>query len=302
MSKTDYDGVVESVTNFIDLISSVKEGSTNTLSDSVSSMVFYRGQANIEWSLSPKLYRKELVDKEKLLISEFRRRAPSSFEQMSRFNELVKMQHFGLPTRLLDTTQNPLVALFFACYDGAERESDGAVYIFPQIPVSRPQSYSIKVFMKYVFEYGNCSINKNRFNSDVLSDIEKKGKDMDASKRPKTVSMLTVPRYAVLPSMANERISRQQGSFVLFGMREEAIQESDEKRYINLSPIDPKNAKELWHLSKTLRVPSEAKASILDDLSLLGVNEGSLFPELEFKAESVTRFVQRTPKEPPAAD
>ncbi len=35
-------------------------------------------------------------------------------------------QHFGMPTRLLDWSWNPLTALFFACFD--EPRKDGFVY------------------------------------------------------------------------------------------------------------------------------------------------------------------------------
>jgi hypothetical protein len=38
------------------------------------------------------------------------------------------MQHYGVPTRLLDWTENPLVALFFAIHDNYE-EHDGAVWV-----------------------------------------------------------------------------------------------------------------------------------------------------------------------------
>ncbi|WP_312010967.1 FRG domain-containing protein [Bradyrhizobium sp. AUGA SZCCT0042] len=47
------------------------------------------------------------------------------------FDRLVRMQHYGLPTRLLDISGNPLVALFFACYRAPEPLAvDGEVIAF----------------------------------------------------------------------------------------------------------------------------------------------------------------------------
>jgi hypothetical protein len=54
---------------------------------------------------------------------------PKAFENdNTTFDKLVRMQHHGLPTRLLDVTSNPLVALFFACNQSAK--SDGKILLF----------------------------------------------------------------------------------------------------------------------------------------------------------------------------
>lgn len=64
------------------------------------------------------------------LVSRF----PEQFSSCKNtFEHLVMMQHYGFPTRLLDVTSNPLVALYFACVDGkgyGNKEDDGAVTIY----------------------------------------------------------------------------------------------------------------------------------------------------------------------------
>ncbi|HYX09820.1 MAG TPA: FRG domain-containing protein, partial [Bacteroidales bacterium] len=100
------DNSIHNLTEFIQKVSELNESTTNFRSTSVSSLNFYRGQANSSWELEPKLYRENLFSKEGVLISEFMRVSPNDFKG-NYFNRLVKMQHYGLPTRLLDTTQNP---------------------------------------------------------------------------------------------------------------------------------------------------------------------------------------------------
>nr|WP_315122106.1 FRG domain-containing protein [uncultured Porphyromonas sp.] len=79
--------------------------------------IFYRGHADASWSLTPSIFRTPKgVEKEHLLFRDMVARMPQSFSGCkSALDYLVQMQHYELPTRLLDVSTNPLVALYFAC-------------------------------------------------------------------------------------------------------------------------------------------------------------------------------------------
>ena len=142
--------IIHSVSEYLDCINRTRR--IHVMSNTVSSFTFFRGQANVKWEISPSLYRKDLFKTESLLLTEIKHICPSEIPE-NRFDALVKMQHFGMPTRLLDTTTNPLVALFFACESHAEKENDGAVYIFPNLPVSWSTDPLIELIMDFVFDY-----------------------------------------------------------------------------------------------------------------------------------------------------
>lgn len=78
----------------------------------------FRGMSNSEWLPLPSLARYTGKDDtiEYTMVNEFITLRPEAFDGLnSNFEVLAKMQHYGLPTRLLDFTTNSLVALFFAC-------------------------------------------------------------------------------------------------------------------------------------------------------------------------------------------
>ena len=79
--------------------------------------VFYRGHAGEDWELKPSIFRKPNgVEIEHQLFRDMVAHTPQSFSGCkSALDYLVQMQHYELPTRLLDVTMNPLIALYFAC-------------------------------------------------------------------------------------------------------------------------------------------------------------------------------------------
>lgn len=100
--------------------------------DDVAGHIFFRGQTKTfkESDLSASIYRQQ--QPESYYLHEFLKRFPDKFNKdMTNYTKLTLMQHIGVPTRLLDITIKPLVALYFAVED-CNRESDGIVWRFHQ--------------------------------------------------------------------------------------------------------------------------------------------------------------------------
>lgn len=126
--------VVNSVAEFVaELAQLDREKGTET---------FYRGHADKDWTLIPSILRTLNGPRvEHLLFRDMVAHEPQSFSECrSALDHLVQMQHYGLPTRLLDVTMNPLVALYFASEEATSDPADGAVYHFA-VPEQKVKHY-----------------------------------------------------------------------------------------------------------------------------------------------------------------
>ena len=116
----------------------------------------YRGVKDDSYKLIPKVGRinfewrhKSVKNAEKYMLSLFKQRAIPflTFSPRNDWEWLALAQHYGLPTRLLDWSRNPLVAAFFAVKE--ESETDSAIYILE----SKKYPISIEEENKNPFEY-----------------------------------------------------------------------------------------------------------------------------------------------------
>lgn len=99
---------IASVNAFVDAISNLRQ---DKIADNAQEW-FFRGQKNAEWDVRPNLFRGDDLVAEHIFIDKAQRQNPVEFHECtSSFEILTKLQHYGLGTRLLDVTLNPLVAL-----------------------------------------------------------------------------------------------------------------------------------------------------------------------------------------------
>ena len=101
--------------------------------------VYFRGQADIGWGLTPSICREYWYAGRQVrftkgdeirLFQRFRRRAYIHFQRVQTpWETLFLARHYGLPVRLIDWSENPLVALFNASdFVREEGLPDGAIW------------------------------------------------------------------------------------------------------------------------------------------------------------------------------
>jgi FRG domain len=280
----------QTLTNFIDDFA--------RYSSSIHDLKCYRGQRKDKWDNVAGIFRpdlKELLRNEKRAVRDLITVHPSEFApDLTMFDRLVRMQHFGLPTRLLDVSLNALVALYFATDPGPDGDhSDGVVTAFA-VPPAR-EKYFDSDSVSCLANLANMTEDeKNKIYG--LRESRKKGlkkwlshlkkedyitefNDEEVIKRlhqfiraekpyflPIINSIDLFKPYYVHPKKSNARILAQSGAFIIYGI---------EPKY----GIEPTYADKIEGTS--FLVPKDRKADIRAALENLGITESTLFPEID---------------------
>lgn len=243
--------------------------------------MFYRGHSNRKkYKLEPSLFRKDeegnylYKDNEHILYRELLVSNSADFQSdVYTLDSLVRMQHYSLPTRLLDITSNPLIALYFSCKSSIDE--DGEVVVFSM------KRKDIKYFDSDV---ASCIANLARLPQSEKESI--KFEEDGFNEQPPIRRLLHFIREekpffepVIIPDdlrkitcvkgkQSNDRISSQSGAFLLFGL--DAVFDEEGTAEIRVSRITVAN-----------------KKAILKELDQLNINESTVFPYIENSAKYV---------------
>lgn len=226
--------------------------------------LWYRGQSNVGWDVQAALWREDPgrpaytpLD-ERNLTHRFRTRAAMRYpsERLGYDDHsgwLSLMQHYGLPTRLLDWSRSPLVAAYFASQKYFDRRVE-------------PRSAAIYVLSPH-------ELNRNHAGMDVTPAIN--SRDCKPWVKPAFLDHEEnredqAGPIAVMATELDLRMFVQQGCFT-----------------VHKPGTPPLNSEEISGLSWRLVIPSNVVRDFASELRGLGFRGGDLFPDLENLAKEL---------------
>ena len=302
------DEKVETISDVLRQIKALKEHyKSNHLNETP--IFYFRGESKDGWYLTPNVMRQSedddnsLRDVEGTMLVDLRSRRAEDFSAAtSALDQMVMAQHYGLPTRLLDVTRNPLVALFHASQKRKEcPEPNGRLHVFavPRFLVKPFNSDTISIVSNFAnLRRSEQNLVLGKTDEETKCDVDP---DYDAEWDPGSLYGLAMNRlyqfirlekpsfqermnpkdllrvFVVEPRQSFERIRAQSGAFLLSALHE-SFEEEAIREWCDDLPI-------YHHYS--LSVPSGCKGAIEEDLATFNITYETMLPGLDQAATSV---------------
>lgn len=253
-------------------------------------VLFYRGHSRVNYFLRPGIKRvSRWVENENIMYQEILVRCAQNFTHcQTHLDYLVEMQHYGLPTRLLDITENPLVALYFTCC--SNRDKTGEVIVLQTNHENMKYAKSDTVALLSALPTLSCMEQEallEMCNNGIAEEADAsykilsgklaaEVKSRNPAFEPKIKKEDLKKNVFVTPIRNNRRIIKQDGAFILCGLGD---------GYGEDGSLDGMRCRD--NAGKRLVLTVKNKDKILKELDVLSVNKAALFPEIDDVAEYI---------------
>lgn len=221
---------------------------------------YFRGQADSEWRIEPSIFRNSSYLKEEISLIN------KSYEKGNGediIKEVLRLQHYGKPTRLCDLTINPLVALFFAIDGEDVIGKDGAVFIFDKSEEITLDSLELNILLM-------LSTTEYKEVSQVVQDInDKLESKIDENLLKDIITSNFIIKYSKELAYSNSRATLQGGTGIFFGFG------IDNNNYIIRN-----GGGDLKSLCRKIIIPASLKNSIIKFLSEYGIKGNLLYDRI----------------------
>jgi hypothetical protein len=230
--------------------------------------LWFRGVKDASLDLLPGAYFRQKCN-EKSIVLFFRSQSPSLLprEPLDDWEWYYLMQHYGIPTRLLDWTENPLAALYFALEVEATGKSP-CVWIMDPISLNR-----LSGMENILLPYPKTDLDY------WLTDHCGRHCKVHAFNEPDARFADNTKPLAIYPKRHNPRIVAQRGVFTVHGMDEIPI---------NHLPLMDRTGQDS-RLAKIVFDP-QVKTSLKNDLWALGITKTAIYPEPQSLADDLKRY------------
>ena len=272
--------------------------------------LWFRGQSQRKLPLEPCVFRKKQADQSDRNANHFRHHDETNlyahlkvrtphYQQTyhTAFEWLCLMQHYSLPTRLLDWSESILPALYFAVNEVPQKA--GEIFVLNARRLNalikkRPticSSSNPEVIVRSEMA-GLRSSKELSSRASVIKATRTLGIKLD--KEGNWLKSFTKP-IAVLPARLNDRMIFQSSVFTLHGGK--MYIHGMKNHYkgdiipnpVSLEDMDKSLPEEKKFLKRYV-IPRECKRGILEDLFVLGIHEGTLFSEVDRQARYLRKI------------
>lgn len=216
--------------------------------------IWFRGQENSDWYLEPSIHRRNLYKKENYITNDFyiyikqiENHTPDKYNYAA---WMSLMQHYGLPTRILDWSSSPLIACYFALEKNRDESNNSCIWVLIPGKLNKQEGFG-----KFAYPIDAYTVQK------MLSPAFKKDSILKDKFKDKIISCYSVEK--------NLRMYSQQSCFTVHNSYRKLEDICDDETLFKFI------------------IPYGSKEKMYESINILGISTSFIYPDMEHVSRDI---------------